>query len=99
MVVNTYRQHCNCREDKGCEFTSSCLDCFLPECPHNYPGGKQMWLKYCRGKEALELCITQGKEKIELAPLFGVSGRTIRQILKGTLSNGGTEGSYGYFND
>ena len=39
-----------CRyHDEGCEFASSCLNCPLPLCVHDEPGGRQRLLKRRRG--------------------------------------------------
>lgn len=74
-----------CRyQDEGCEFADSCLNCSLPKCIYELPGGKQHWLKRLRDKEVITLFTTEGKEIKEIASTFGISQRTVQRILKGT---------------
>jgi hypothetical protein len=71
-----------CRyRDEGCEYAESCLACPFPQCLFDEPRGRQRWLKTLRNKEIKKLF--HGGWKInELAPLFGVSQRTIQRALK-----------------
>ena len=79
-----------CRyQDEGCEFADSCLNCPLPRCIYDQPGGGQHWLKGQRDAEMARLFITEGKEVKELAWRFGVSQRTVQRILRKTLNKGG----------
>ena len=59
--------------DEGCDLYESCLNCPLPKCIYDEPGGKHHWLKRLRGKEMARLFTTEGKEIKELALMFGVS--------------------------
>jgi len=72
-------------QDEGCEFAESCLNCPLPLCIYEQPGGKQRWLKRQRGREMARL-FTEGKGIKELAQSFGVSRRTVQRVLKNYLS-------------
>ena len=68
--------------DEGCEFSSSCLNCLLPKCVHDQPGGRQRWLKRQRDKEMARLVTAEGKGIKELALMFGISQRTVQRALK-----------------
>ena len=71
-----------CRyQDEGCEFAASCLNCPLPKCIYDQPGGKQRWLKRSRDKEIVSLFSVEGEEVRELAVRFGVSQRTVQRAL------------------
>ncbi len=70
-----------CRyRDEGCEYAASCLACPFPQCLYDEPRGRQRWLKELRNKEIKRL-FTGGWKINELAPLFGVSQRTIQRAL------------------
>ena len=68
--------------DNGCEFAQSCLNCHLPVCIYDEPGGKRTLLKKRRAKEMARLFTTEGKGIRELAQAFGVSTRTVQRSLK-----------------
>ncbi len=71
-----------CRyRDEGCEYAESCLACPFPQCIYDTPGGRQRWLKDLRNKEIRKL-YQSGQKIHELAPIFGVSPRTIQRALK-----------------
>ncbi len=76
-------EYCQYRNG-GCEFADSCLNCPLPKCIYELPGGRQQWLKGLRDKEVVGLFSTEGKGIKELALRFGVSQRTVQRILKRT---------------
>jgi len=76
-------EYCRYR-DEGCEFADSCLNCTLPTCIYDQPGGRQRWLKRQRDKEITRL-FTEGKGVKELAQSFGVSQRTVQRALKNYL--------------
>ncbi len=78
-------EYCRYR-DEGCEMASSCLNCPLPGCVYELPGGRQRWLKRQRDKEMTRRFSTEGKGVKELAQSFGVSPRTVQRALKGNLS-------------
>ena len=72
-----------CRyQDDGCEFADSCLNCPLPVCVHDEPGGRQRLRKRRRAEEMAGLFTTGGKGVKELAEIFGVSRRTVQRALK-----------------
>jgi hypothetical protein len=66
--------------DEGCEYADSCLACPFPQCLYDEPRGRQRWLKGRRNKEIKKL-FCSGWKVSELAPLFGVSQRTIQRAL------------------
>ena len=68
--------------DEGCEFAQSCLNCHLPICVYDEPGGKQRLLKRRRAAEMARLFTREGKNIGELAQIFGVSSRTVQRALK-----------------
>ena len=77
-------EYCHYR-DEGCELASSCLNCPLPRCIYDQPGGKQHWLKALRDREMVRLASTEGKGVRELAMMFNVSQRTVQRALKNSL--------------
>ena len=68
--------------DEGCEFAQSCLNCHLPVCVYDEPGGKQRLLKRRRAAEMARLFTREGKSIGELAQIFAVSNRTVQRVLK-----------------
>jgi hypothetical protein len=78
-------------QDVGCEFASSCLNCPLPLCVYDEPGGKRRLLKRQRAQEMARLFTTEGKGQKELAEIFGVSQRTVQRALKSIFSGTTTE--------
>ena len=84
-------EYCQYR-DEGCELADSCLNCSLPKCIYEEPGGKQQWLKKLRAGEMARLFTTQGKGVRELALKFNVSQRTVQRVLKATLSDSNRRG-------
>jgi len=76
-----------CRyHDEGCEFADSCLNCPLPLCVHDEPGGRQRLLKRQRGCDMARMYTTGGKGIKELAEIFNVSQRTVQRALKRAFS-------------
>src|SRR3972149_1898874 len=76
-----------CRyRDEGCEYAASCLTCPFPQCLYDEPRGGQRWLKDRRNQEIKRL-FNGGWKVSELAPLFGVSQRTIQRSLSGETGN------------
>jgi len=72
-----------CRyQDEGCEFAESCLNCPLPVCIYEEPGGKRRLLKRLRAKEMARLFTAEGKGIKELAQIYRVSERTVQRALK-----------------
>ena len=77
-------EYCHYR-DEGCEFADSCLDCPLPKCIYDEPGGRQHWLKGQRDRELVRLLYVEGKGVMEMALRFGISQRTVQRALKNCL--------------
>ena len=77
--------------DEGCEFADSCLNCPLPLCIYDEPGGRQRLLKRRRAQEMVRLLTTEGKGIKELAEIFNVSPRTVQRALKSVSSRTTTE--------
>jgi AraC-like DNA-binding protein len=80
-VVDLPPEYCQ-YHDAGCEFAQSCLNCHLPICVYDEPGGKQKLIKRRRAKEMAQLFTGEGKSIRELAQVFGVSTRTVQRALK-----------------
>ncbi len=72
--------------DEGCELFRSCLNCPLPVCVYEMPGGRHHWLKHQRDREMVRLFVDEGKRVKELAKSFDVSERTVQRVLKSCLS-------------
>ena len=73
-----------CRyQDDGCDLADSCLNCPLPKCIYDEPGGRQHLVKGLRDKEMVRLFCTGEKGIKELALIFGISQRTVQRALKG----------------
>lgn len=85
-------EYCRYR-DEGCEFAESCLNCPLPICIYEEPGGKQHLLKKLRAKEMARLFTTEGKGIKELAQTFDVSQRTVQRALKIAFGDSNVEGA------
>ena len=79
-------EYCRYR-DEGCDLADSCLNCPLPRCIYDEPGGKQRWLKRLRAREMARLFTTKGQGIRELALMFGVSQRTVQRALKVALGD------------
>lgn len=69
-------------QDDGCEFGGSCLNCCLPICIYDEPGGRQRFVKRQRALEMARLYRSEGKSVRELAGIFDVSIRTVQRALK-----------------
>ncbi len=79
-------EYCQYNDD-GCEFGGSCLNCHLPICIYDEPGGKQRFLKRKRALEMARLFSSEGKSVKELAGIFDVSTRTVQRALKAVRSD------------
>ena len=77
-------EYCHYR-DEGCEFADSCLNCPLPKCIYEEPGGRQHWLKRQRDRQIVRLFTIEGKGVKELALMFNISQRTVQRVLKNSL--------------
>ena len=74
-------------QDEGCEFAESCLNCPLPVCIYEEPGGKRRLLKRKRAREMARLFTDEAKGVKELAQIYGVSQRTVQRALKTAFSD------------
>jgi AraC-like DNA-binding protein len=79
-IVDLPPEYCK-YHDEGCEFAQSCLNCPLPVCIYDEPGGRQKLLKRRRAAEMARLFTKEGKNVKELAQLFKVSIRTVQRAL------------------
>ncbi len=66
--------------DDGCDIGASCLDCPLPRCRYEEPGGLRGVLNQHRDNQMIQLRLT-GMSVEELASRFGVSRRTVFRII------------------
>ena len=71
----------SCYRDEGCELGASCLNCSLPRCVHDEPGGRRGQRRRQRNREIARLRQTQRLKIGELARRYGVSCRTVYRIL------------------
>jgi hypothetical protein len=71
----------SCYRDDGCELGTSCLNCSLPRCIHDEPGGKRGQRRRQRNREIVSLRRRQRLKIGELARRYGVSSRTVYRIL------------------
>ena len=85
-------EYCRYR-DEGCEFADSCLNCPLPVCIYEEPGGKRRLLKRRRAREMARLFTDEGKGIKELAQMFGISQRTVQRALKVAFGDSIKEGA------
>lgn len=65
----------------GCDAWDTCLECPLPRCKYDDPGEYRSLLRRERDRR-IALHSHQGVGVIELTRMFGVSARTIRQVLE-----------------
>ena len=72
-------------QDAGCEFGESCLNCPLPICVHDEPGGRRGLRNRTWAKEIARQFVTDGRSTGELAAIYGVSRRTVQRALKGVF--------------
>lgn len=66
--------------DDGCSVSPSCLDCPLPRCRYEEPGGLRALLNEHRDRQILDLR-RRGVSVEELADRFGVSRRTVFRVI------------------
>ncbi|HXX59438.1 MAG TPA: HTH domain-containing protein [Dehalococcoidales bacterium] len=74
--------------DEGCELAASCLNCPLPVCVYDVPGGKQKLRKRNRASEMARLRTKENRSIGEIAGMFGVSTRTVQRALKAVRTAG-----------
>jgi len=70
-------------KDDGCDVSPSCLDCPLPRCRYEEPGGLRALLNEQRDRQIIQLR-EKGMPVAELADYFGVSRRTVFRVI-GTM--------------
>jgi DNA invertase Pin-like site-specific DNA recombinase len=78
MIDNEYNW-----KDEGCEFYPSCLNCPLPRCIEDEPGGRQRIRKQVRDDKIADLR-RNGKSITEIADIFGISKRSVYRALAAT---------------
>jgi len=66
--------------DDGCDVSASCLDCPLPRCRYEEPGGLRALLNEQRDRQILQLRL-KGMPVDQLAGRFGVSRRTVFRVI------------------
>jgi hypothetical protein len=86
-------EYCHYR-DEGCEISSSCLNCPLPRCIYDQPGGRRRWLKKHRNYQIIKSASTRGLGVKELAAEYNLSQRTIQRVLN--KAHVCTEGAFQY---
>ncbi len=77
---NALPEHTN-YADTGCDLYPSCLQCPLPRCRYEEPGGAAAILRQGRDESILRLAKNSRLGVDELARSFGVSRRTIFRVL------------------
>lgn len=68
--------------DEGCELSPSCLNCPLPYCRYDHPGGLRHIRNRGRDSEIIRLRHRERLPINALARRFGVSRRTVFRALK-----------------
>ena len=74
-------EYCHYR-DEGCELAPACLNCPLPRCVYDEPGGTGQRQRRQRDEDMLRLRGLEGQNARELARRFGVSQRTVYRIVR-----------------
>jgi hypothetical protein len=69
-------------QDEGCEFSETCLNCPLPVCVHDEPGGMRRLRNNLRDRRIAHQFTSGGKSTGDLAAIHGVSRRTVQRALK-----------------
>jgi len=81
LITDNPPEYCH-YTDEGCDLSASCLNCPLPVCVYEVPGGKQKLIKTKRAGEMVRLRNDDNRSVSEIAALFGVSTRTVQRALK-----------------
>ncbi len=68
--------------DRGCDLYPSCLNCPLPRCRYEDPGGAAAMLRTGRDASIQRLASQDGMDVERLAEMFGLSRRTIFRVLR-----------------
>ena len=74
--------------DDGCEVAPHCLQCPLPRCRYDEPGGLRGILNESRDAEVL-MARARGQTIGQIAVRFGVSRRSVFRILSRAWTAGG----------
>lgn len=74
-------------QDTGCDLYPSCLNCPLPRCRYDSPGGARAMLRVGRDA-AIVAGYRRGKGVDELARMFAVSRRTVFRVLRAARAAG-----------
>ena len=77
VVPERYPYH-----DDGCEVSSSCLKCPLPQCKYDDPGWFQRHKRNGRDREVMAAMRGDGLSVPEVAARFALSQRTVFRILR-----------------
>jgi hypothetical protein len=85
-IVDLPPEYCQ-YHDEGCDFAESCLNCPLPVCVYDEPGGKRRLKNRRRAAEIASFFNREGKNTGEVAQILGVSRRTVQRALKMTFGD------------
>jgi hypothetical protein len=67
--------------DRGCEVSSTCLDCPLPKCKYDDPTWYRAYLREGRDAELAGACHNEGLSVFEVARRYRLSPRTVHRAL------------------
>jgi hypothetical protein len=67
--------------DEGCDLSPSCLNCPLPLCRYDQPGGVRRVQTMARDEEISRLYRQERAPPEVIASLFGISRRTVFRVL------------------
>ena len=81
LVDGLFREDVDYR-DEGCDLSPSCLNCPLPRCRYDEPGGSRQLAKGPRDREVVRRRREEGASIAELARSFGLSKRTVHRIVR-----------------
>lgn len=81
VSLDTYPEYYAYR-DNGCEVSSSCLKCPLPQCKYDDPAWYQREIRSRRDQEVLRTQQAESLTVPQLATRFELSQRTIFRILR-----------------
>lgn len=73
--------------DTGCDLYPSCLQCPLPRCRYEEPGGAPAMLRTTRNVSIERLAFDDGLSVSEIAARFGLSRRTVFRVLRGSRNS------------
>ena len=74
-------------KDSGCDLHPACLECPLPRCIEEEPGGKQRRRLQSRAEHMAEMR-RRGSSTGQIALAFGVSMRTVQRALHSNKGKG-----------